>query len=72
VDERVAATLAERENGSEPAWLTLSEAAEHLRVSESTVGRMLKQGRLRSNYIGRRRLVARTDLDSVSGSVSKR
>jgi hypothetical protein len=32
VDERVAAALAERPADSEPTWLSLSEAAEYLRV----------------------------------------
>ncbi|HEX2345084.1 MAG TPA: helix-turn-helix domain-containing protein [Gaiellaceae bacterium] len=63
VDERIAAALGERENGSEPSWLSIEEAAEYLRVSPSTIARMLKQGRVRSSYVGRRRLVRRSDLD---------
>jgi excisionase family DNA binding protein len=67
VDERIAAALAERENGSEPSWLSISEAAEYLRVSPSTIARMLKHGRVRSSCVGRRRLVRRSDLDQQSG-----
>ena len=62
VDERVAAALAGRENGSAPEWLTLQEAAEFLRVSPSTLARLLKRGEMRTSYVGRRRLVRREDL----------
>ena len=64
VDERVALALGGRQNGStQPVWLSIEEAAAYLRVSPSTIGRMLKQDRVRSTYIGRRRLVRREDLD---------
>jgi excisionase family DNA binding protein len=63
VDRRVADALADRENGSHPTWLSIEEPAEYLRVSPSTIGRMLRNDRLRSTYIGRRRLVRREDLD---------
>ena len=65
VDERVEARLAECENGSKPPWLTISDAAEYLRVSPSTIGRMLKQGRVSSTYVGRRRLISRKDIDGA-------
>lgn len=42
VDRRVAAALADRENGSHPTWLSIEEAAEYLRVTPSTIGRMLR------------------------------
>jgi excisionase family DNA binding protein len=66
IEEKVAAALAERENGSQPAWLSLDEVAAYLRVSPSSFGRLLKDGRLGSTYVGRRRLIRRADLDSVS------
>jgi excisionase family DNA binding protein len=65
VDARIAAALAKSENSVEPTWLSIEEAAAYLRVSRSTVERLLKQGRIRSTYIGRRRLLHRDDLDSV-------
>lgn len=63
VDQRIAAALAEHENGSELKWLAISEAAEYARVSEPTIARKLRDGQLRSTYVGRRRLVLREDLD---------
>jgi excisionase family DNA binding protein len=68
IDERITSALARQENGSELTWLSLEEAAAHLRVSPSTIARMLKQGRIRSTYVGRRRLVLREDLDARSAS----
>ena len=66
VDERVAAALAGRERiGSEPEWMSIEEAATHIRVSPSTIARKLREGRLDSTYVGRRRLVRRSDLDQL-------
>jgi len=67
VDGRIAEALASHEKGSESSWLSIPEAAEYLRVSQSTIARMLKQRRVRSTYVGRRRLVRRSDLDQQSG-----
>lgn len=47
-------------------WLSASEAAEHLRVSERTLQRMARRGRVRSSTIGRRRLYHRDDLDLLA------
>ena len=66
MDERVAAALADRPAESEPVWLSLSEAAEYLRVSPRTFARLRTQGRVRVSYIGRRVLVNREDLDACS------
>jgi excisionase family DNA binding protein len=63
VDERVAAAISNLDNGSKPKWLTISEAAEYARVSESKIARKLLDGALRSTHVGRRRLVLREDLD---------
>lgn len=63
VDERVAAALADRENGAEPTWLSIPEAADFMRVSESTIARMIRDGRLSSECVGRRRIIRRSDLD---------
>jgi excisionase family DNA binding protein len=49
-------------------WLSTSEAAEHLRVSERTVQRLAGRGRVRSSTIGRRRLYHRDDLDALAQS----
>ena len=48
------------------AWLSVAEAAEHLRVSERTLQRMAARGRVRSSTIGRRRLYHRDDLDALA------
>jgi excisionase family DNA binding protein len=49
-------------------WLSVSEAAEHLRVSERTLQRMAGRNRVRSSTIGRRRLYHRDDLDALTQS----
>jgi len=46
------------------AVLTVEECAHELRVSRSTVFALLRSGSLRSFCEGRRRLVARADLDA--------
>ena len=66
IDERVERALAahgDTVNGSSP-WLTLRQAAERLHVSERTVARMTKRGRIRTSCIGRRVLVHTHDLDA--------
>jgi excisionase family DNA binding protein len=65
VDDRIEATLAERENGSSSTpWLTIAEAAEYSRLSERTIERLLGRAKIRSSTIGRRRLLHRDDLDA--------
>jgi excisionase family DNA binding protein len=49
-------------------WLSVTEAAEHLRVSERTLQRMAGRGRVRSSTIGRRRLYHRDDLDALAAT----
>jgi excisionase family DNA binding protein len=46
------------------AVLTVEEAAHELRVSRSTVFALLRSGELQSFCEGRRRLIARTDLEA--------
>ena len=61
VDERVAVALADRPAESEPVWLSLSEASEFLRISPSTLSRLLRKGEIRTSDVPRRRLVRRSD-----------
>lgn len=46
-----------------PAWLTIREAAEHLRVDQKTIRRYIKQGLVRAERIGPR--LIRVDLASL-------
>jgi excisionase family DNA binding protein len=64
VDERVKAALTELEPSNGSPWLSVADAAVYLGVSERTVGRLLERGRVRSTYVGRRRLLHRDDLDT--------
>jgi excisionase family DNA binding protein len=66
ISERVEEALASHvtvTNGASP-WLSVADAAGYLGVSERSVGRLLDRGRIRSSYIGRRRLLHRDDLDA--------
>ena len=65
VDQRVKDALAEREPSNGRTWLSVAEAAVYLGVSERSVGRLLERGRIRSTYLGRRRLLHREDLDAA-------
>ena len=50
-----------------PPWLTIAESAHMLRVSEWTVRRWIREGRLSSARPGHRRLVARLDVERLLG-----
>jgi len=51
---------------SESEWLTKAEAAETLKVSQITVSRWIKQGRLAASRVGPRAIrIRRSDLDAV-------
>jgi excisionase family DNA binding protein len=63
VRERVAAEVAAMTPASTP-WLSIREAATYIGVSERTLERDLRNGRLRSSVVGRRRLLHRDDLDA--------
>jgi excisionase family DNA binding protein len=69
VREEIAAALAELENGALSPWLSIPEAAAHLRVSERTVERMIRRGKVRSSTVGRRRLLLRDDLDVATSDL---
>ena len=67
IDRRVEAALAELDvgKGGSP-WLSEDEAGDYLRVSKRTVQRLIKNKRVRSTTIGRRRLLHRDDLDRAA------
>ena len=66
VDARVSAAL-ESQGAVKDAspWLSLRDCAERLRVSERTVTRLVKRGRIRTCTVGRRVLVHADDLDAA-------
>jgi excisionase family DNA binding protein len=69
IDRRVDAALAaSRPTGNDSPWLALDEAADYLRVSIRTLERLIRQGRIASTTIGRRRLVHRSALDAYATS----
>ena len=66
VDERVQSAFDAHAGGMRSdAWLTLRDCAERLHVSERTVLRMVKRGRIRTCSVGRRVLVHVADLDAA-------
>lgn len=51
--------------------LTVKEAAEYLRCSESLIYAQLKDGRLRGVKVGRRRLIPSAEIDRlISGDIA--
>jgi excisionase family DNA binding protein len=64
--ELVLARLAERREA--PAWLSVAEAADYLRLSRRQLERLLARGLLPSTTVGRRRLVRRDDLDGLAAA----
>jgi excisionase family DNA binding protein len=60
----VLAQIAER--GGPSPWLSIVDAASYLSVSERTLEREIRCGRLRSSPLGRRRLLHRDDLDALA------
>lgn len=66
VDARVAAALESHGAVKEGSpWLSLSDCAERLHVSQRTVTRLVKRGRIRTCTVGRRVLVRADDLDAA-------
>lgn len=51
------------------AFLTRDEAAETLRVSVSTVDRLVKSGKLRATILGRRVLISPAAIAELEGRV---
>ncbi len=66
MDHWVTAALEGWENGSEPALVTIQEAAARIRVSPRRVEREIQKGRIRTSTLGRRRLIHREDLDAAA------
>ncbi len=73
VDERVAERLEAHSTngGTDSPWLSLDEAADHLRVSPRTLERRIAKGSVRSTTIGRRRLLHRDDLDELAKAATR-
>lgn len=46
-----------------PEYLTINQVTELLQISKATVNRMLRDGRLPSYVVGKRRLIAKVDID---------
>jgi excisionase family DNA binding protein len=65
VDERIESALAAHPPDSGSPWLSLRDCAERLHVSQRTVTRLVKRGRIRTCTIGRRVLVHAADLDAA-------
>jgi excisionase family DNA binding protein len=69
IAERAAELVLERigdHNGGSSPWLTIDEAADYLRTSKRTLERAIVDGRLRSETLGRRRILNRDDLDAFA------
>jgi excisionase family DNA binding protein len=65
VETRVARLLnAEHQNVNNRGALTIAEAAKALRVSEATVGRLLRDGALDSVKVGARRVISWAAIES--------
>ena len=65
----IAALQATQATPSEPApqeMLTVREAAEYLRCSESLIYAQLKDGRLRGARVGRRRLISMSEIRRIT------
>jgi excisionase family DNA binding protein len=65
VDAKVAAALSDRTFPEQSPWLSLEAAARYAFVSERTMARWVKRGKLQTTTIGRRRLVLRESLDDL-------
>jgi excisionase family DNA binding protein len=65
VDKRVDAALGARSQDIGSPWLSLRDCAERLHVSQRTIARLVKRGRIRTCTVGRRVLVHADDLDAA-------
>jgi excisionase family DNA binding protein len=52
------------QNARGSPWFSIADGAEYLGLSERTLEREMRRGRLRSETVGRRRLVHRDALDA--------
>ena len=67
LEELVAEHVAEAAaaaNGDRSPWLSVRDAAGYLGVSERTLNREIARGRVRSETVGRRRILHRDELDN--------
>ena len=64
VTEQVAEAAAAAGNGDRSPWLSVRDAAGYLGVSERTLNREIARGRVRSETVGRRRILHRDELDN--------
>jgi excisionase family DNA binding protein len=74
IAQRAAAIVLERVtqvDGAGSPWLSMSEAAEYLRISERKLQRLVAADRIRSTTLGRRRLLRREDLDAFMRAATK-
>ena len=46
-------------------WFNVTEAAEHCRISRSTLYQKIKEGRIRARKLGKRTLLSRVELDRM-------
>jgi excisionase family DNA binding protein len=71
VEARVARLLqVEHQNANNRGALTIGEAAKALRVSEATVARLVRDGRLDSVKVGARRVISWAAIDSYLAAQS--
>jgi excisionase family DNA binding protein len=64
IAEQVAALLAERTTDARSPWLTVAEAAEHLRCRPKRIYDLISQSRLPAHRDGSRVLLRRDQLDA--------
>lgn len=67
IAEQVAALLAERTTDAGSPWLTVPEAAEHMRCKPKRVYDLISQSRLPAHRDGSRVLLRRDELDAYLG-----
>ena len=71
IEERVREVIAECDTNTSPQWLSIEEASTHLRVSPRTLHRLLRSQRIRAESVGRRRVIARTELDRYMNATER-
>lgn len=53
------------ESSSRERFVTIREASEILRISQVTVGRLLRDGKLKKLKVGRRTLIRKSDVEDL-------
>lgn len=56
---------------SSAPWLSIDEAADYLRISRRQLERYVKDRRVRSSTLGRRRILHRDDLDAFARAATR-